>query len=68
MRDRKRNRMLGFDYSSEAIYFLTICCKDREHHFGEIKNDKLILNEYGKITDTQIQWLEKQYPYFVLPF
>ena len=66
MRDRKRNRMLGFDYSSEAIYFLTICCNDREHHFGEIENDKMQLNEYGEIADKQIQWLEKQYPYFIL--
>ncbi|MCD6354423.1 MAG: transposase, partial [Prolixibacteraceae bacterium] len=47
-------------------YFLTICCKNRIHHFGEIKNDKMNLNKYGEITDTQIQWLEKQYPYFVL--
>ena len=66
MKNRKRNRLFGFDYSSEAIYFLTICCKDREHHFGKIEKDKLILNEFGKITNTQIQWLEKQYPYFVL--
>ncbi len=66
MRERKRNRKLGFDYSTEAIYFLTICCKNRIHHFGKIENKKMILNEYGKITETQIQWLEKQYPYFIL--
>ncbi len=66
MKNRKRNRKLGFDYSTEAIYFLTICCKNRIHCFGEIKNNKMHLNKFGKITDTQIQWLEKQYPYFVL--
>ena len=66
MKDRKRNRKLGFDYSTEAIYFLTICSKNRIHYFGKIENNKMILNEYGKITDTQIQWLEQQYPYFIL--
>jgi len=59
MKNRKGNRLLGYDYSSEVIYFLSLCCKDREHHFGEIENDKFKLNEFGKITDTQIQWLEK---------
>ena len=66
MKERKRNRKLGFDYSTEAIYFLTICCKNRIHHFGKIENKKMILNEYGKITNEQIQWLEQQYPYFIL--
>ena len=40
MKNRKKNRKLGFDYSSEAIYFLTICCKNREYHFGKIENNK----------------------------
>ena len=66
MRNRKRNRKLGFDYSTEAIYFLTICTQDRVHYFGKIIDNEMILNEYGKIIDTQIQWLEKQYPYFIL--
>ncbi|WP_348825220.1 hypothetical protein [Flavobacterium aestuarii] len=26
---RKRNRMQGFDYSSDNLYFVTICVKDR---------------------------------------
>ena len=66
MKERKRNRKLGFDYSTEAIYFLTICCKNRIHHFGRIENKKMILNEYGEITNQQIQWLKQQYPYFIL--
>ena len=66
MKNRKRNRKSGFDYSSDAVYFLTICVKDNEHHFGKIINKKMILNEYGKITETQIKWLEKQYPYFMI--
>jgi len=35
------------------------CC------FGEVVDKKLILNEYGKIANTQWQWLVVQYPYAV---
>lgn len=66
MKSRKRNRKLEFDYSSDAKYFLTVCCKNRIHHFGKIDNGKMILNAYGIITNEQIKWLEKQYPYFLL--
>ena len=66
MRNRKRNRKLRFDYSTEAKYFLTICTQDRAHYFGKIIDNEMILSEYGEIVNTQIQWLEKQYPYFIL--
>ncbi|MGM5469848.1 transposase [Flavobacteriaceae bacterium LMO-SS05] len=36
MKSRKRNRMLGFDYSSDCLYFVTIGVKDRVCCFGEI--------------------------------
>lgn len=29
MKNRKRNRMQGFDYSTDNLYFVTICVKDR---------------------------------------
>lgn len=29
MKNRKRNRMLGYDYSRNGLYFVTICVKDR---------------------------------------
>ena len=60
---RRRNRKLGFDYSSEAIYFVTICCKDRVHFFGRITNGEMNLNESGQIVNRQIKWLEEQYSY-----
>lgn len=66
MEGRKRNRMYGFDYSSDAIYFITICTKDKIHHFGKIQNGKVNLNEEGKIAEEQILWLKKQYSYFEL--
>jgi putative transposase len=58
--------MVGFDYSQDAIYFITSCCKDRIHHFGEIINGKMKLNIYGEIAHNQMVWLETQYPYVEL--
>ena len=63
---RKRNRMLGFDYSTEAIYFITSNCKDRLHHFGEVENGQMILNKFGEIAKNQIEWLAQQYPYLII--
>lgn len=66
MEGRKRNTMQGFDYSNDAVYFITICTKNKIHHFGKIQQGKIFLNEFGKIAENQIFWLEKQFPYFVL--
>ncbi len=63
---RKRNRMLGFDYSTEAIYFITSNCKDRLHHFGVVENGEMILNKFGEIAKNQIEWLAEQYPYLII--
>jgi putative transposase len=63
LRDRKKMRMTRFDYSSEAFYFVTSCVKDRYHHFGEVVNQQMILNEYGKIAHNQWTWLYNQYSY-----
>jgi REP element-mobilizing transposase RayT len=66
MKNRKRNRMQGFDYSKDAIYFITSCTKNRIHHFGEIMDGKMQLNDFGEIAKNQLEWLEKQYPYIEL--
>jgi len=60
---RKRNRKKGFDYSSEQIYFITICTNEKTHDFGNVEKDCMILNENGKIAEEQIHWLEEQYHY-----
>ncbi|WPR71042.1 transposase [Flavobacterium sp. NG2] len=36
MKSRKRNRMLGYDYSSDNLYFVTICVEDRKCCFGYV--------------------------------
>ena len=66
MEGRKRNRKQGFDYTQDAIYFITICTKDRLHHFGKIVQGKMIESAAGSIVADKIRWLEQQYPYFEL--
>ena len=46
---RKIMRLKNYDYSQAGLYFITICCKYREHLFGIIENGEMILNEFGKI-------------------
>ncbi len=46
---RKPNRLKEYDYSQDGWYFVTMCVKNKIECFGEIKNDKIILNEHGQI-------------------
>lgn len=56
IRQRKPNRLKFFDYSLSGYYFVTICTKDRQEYFGDIINNKMVLNKYGKIVKKY--WLE----------
>ena len=46
---RRSIRLKEYDYSSEGLYFITICVQNKLELFGEIKNEEMILNEFGKI-------------------
>ena len=53
--NRRSIRLKGYDYSQAGLYFVTICCENRKHRFGEvvagtgIKPAQMILNEYGTV-------------------
>jgi len=49
MHNRKSIRLKNYDYSDNGFYFLTICTWNRECIFGEVIEDKVQLNNYGKI-------------------
>lgn len=51
---RKTIRHGSFDYSQNGYYFITICTHKREHLFGEIINENMILNQYGKIIRVEL--------------
>lgn len=48
------NRLKNWDYSSEAIYFITMVSHNRECIFGDICDDKMILNENGIIVEKEL--------------
>lgn len=62
LKDRKQNRLQGYNYSQPGLYFVTICVQNRQELFGEIVGGKMILNEYGKFV--QQCWMEitKHFP------
>jgi REP element-mobilizing transposase RayT len=66
MRERKRLRLAGFDYSSRCHYFVTICVKEHKRSFGSIENKSMHLSANGIIAREQWQWLGNQYPYINL--
>jgi putative transposase len=48
---RRSVRLDGYDYSSEELYFVTICTDGRAPLFGEIIDGEMILNASGSIVD-----------------
>ena len=53
---RKSIRLKEYDYAAIGYYFITICTHLRECLFGEIINEKMVLNRNGKIIHTE--WLK----------
>lgn len=46
---RRSIRLQGYDYSQAGLYFITICCRDRIHHSGNVVKGEMILNENGRV-------------------
>jgi putative transposase len=53
---RRSIRLKGYDYSHAGAYFLTFCCQNREHFFGKIEDDSMLLNDAGTMVN---EWWEK---------
>jgi putative transposase len=47
---------MDWDYSSESVYFVTICCHERQSCFGSIGDNEIVPSEIGKIASQF--WLE----------
>ena len=50
------NRLKGWDYSSDAKYFITLVTQNRECNLGNIVNGEMVLSDFGKIIETE--WLK----------
>lgn len=69
---RKPNRLKGYSYSQNGIYFLTVCTKDNKCILGRIVGDgdpdvpQMLLSEYGKITEKYIQSVKQAYKHIAV--
>lgn len=48
------SRLVGYDYSQNGMYFVTICTKDKEEFFGRIENGEMVFSEIGKIVREEL--------------
>ncbi len=53
---RKPKRLNTRDYSQQGYYYITICTYNRLDFFGAIKNNNMVLNQYGHIAKNA--WLD----------
>ena len=50
-----------YNYSSAGAYFVTVCTKDRRCFFGNILNEKMILNDAGTMVTKWYLELQKKF-------
>lgn len=74
--NRKRLRLINYDYNSDGYYFVTICTKDRKCVLGQINSvgsadscaPQMKLSNYGEITfkgiNAIIEYVDK---YIIMP-
>ncbi len=59
-------RLYGYDYGKNGAYFITICTKNRTHHFGEILNGEMKLSEIGKCASDCWSAIPEHFPFVEL--
>gem|GEM_PF-4443187 len=57
---RKQIRLVGYDYSQDGAYFITVCAHQSQLLFGEIVEDTVRLNPFGVIVAESWKWLGEQ--------
>jgi hypothetical protein len=66
-------RLREYDYSEAGAHFVTICAQNRECMFGEIVDEKVILNNAGRVVESTWNELSQHYEgvetdeYIVMP-
>lgn len=58
---RRSIRFANYDYSQVGLYFVTICCENRICRFGKIQNTDIVLNEAGRMINTEWNNLKKRF-------
>ena len=66
---RKQNRLLGYDYSQNGAYFITICTQDRKKILSQIVGDDahIVPKPYGYIAEKYIRNVPEIEKYVIMP-
>ena len=59
-------RLKNWDYGWNALYFVTICTKNRDCFFGDVVNDKMILTEIGYAAEKYWYEIPEHFPFVKL--
>ncbi len=59
---RRSIRLQGYDYTNAGVYFVTICCNQRQHLFGNIDNGEMKINAIGQIVSNLWQKIPQHFP------
>ena len=52
-----------WDYSSNGFYYVTICTKDMVKYFGQVEDEKMKLNQIGKIAEKYWSEIPDHFPF-----
>jgi len=63
---RQAIRLKNYDYSQAGAYFITICTKQKQCIFGDIKNGQMRFNHLGSIADQYWQEIPQHFPNITL--
>lgn len=63
---RRSIRLNGYDYAQNGNYFLTLCTRNRECLFGDVRDGKMYLSNYGKMVNECWQEIPVHFPQIVL--
>ena len=59
---RRTIRLQEYDYSSDGLYFVTICVHEHRSLLGSIKDDTMRLNDAGKMVQEWFYRCEEHFP------
>ncbi len=57
-------RLKEYNYAKEGMYFITICIKNRKCLLGEIREDKMQLNDIGKVVEKELLSIKMKFSKF----
>ena len=60
--NRRSIRLSGYDYASAGWYFVTMCCHERQHLFGEVRDGEVVLNEAGVLVEKWWNKIPEKFP------